>query len=378
MQDIKPGRYWYVIHDKYFTFGFLNMTIKTMTIKQIKHFITDSLTKSFGFTPDNEAVDSVELTNKKGAKLNVVNYGATVTALKIPLKKGALVDVVLGFDTLDNYINSFDLESAPYLGATVGRFAGRIKNAVFNLNGKTIHLNKNNKNNSLHGGKIGFSQNIWEIKNVNEGENPSMTLAYFSPANEENYPGDLSIELTYTLSEENELIIEYKAAATEDTVVNLTHHSYFNLDGHNSDVSEQELTVNSTKMLEASDENTPTGRFLNLANSPFDFSQPKKCPSKIDNTFVLENEDEFAASLFSKKNNLRMLVYTNQPAVQIYVGGNCFNKIKGKEDADYHSLSGICFETQNFPDAPNHHHFPSAILKKGEIYYHKTIYKFEI
>jgi aldose 1-epimerase len=340
--------------------------------------MTDSLIKFFGFALENEVVNSVELTNKKGAKLNVVNYGATVTALKIPLKNGVIVDVVLGFDTLDNYINSFDLESAPYLGAIVGRFAGRIENAVFNLNGKTIHLNKNNKNNSLHGGKIGFSQKIWKIKNVNEGENPSVTLTYFSPANEENYPGDLSIELTYTLSGENELILEYKAVTTEDTVVNLTHHSYFNLDGHDSDVSEQELTVNSQRILETTDENIPTGRFLNLANSPFDFSQPKKCPSKIDNTFVLENENEFAALLFSKKNNLKMSVYTNQPAVHIYVGGNCFNKIKGKENGDYHSLSGICFETQNFPDAPNHENFPSSILRKGEIYYHKTIYKFEI
>ncbi len=199
------------------------------------------ITKSFGLTPNNKAVNSVQLTNKNGAKLNVVNYGATVTALKIPLKNGKLLDVVLGFDSLDNYINSFDLEGAPYLGTTVGRFAGRINNAVFDLNEKTIQLNKNNNNHSLHGGKSGFSQKIWKIKYVNEGKNPSMALTYFSPANQENYPGDLSIELTYTLSEENELIIEYEATATEDTIVNVTHHSYFNLDGHHSDILDQEL-----------------------------------------------------------------------------------------------------------------------------------------
>lgn len=336
------------------------------------------ITKSFGLTPNNKAVNSVQLTNKNGAQLNVVSYGATVTALKIPLKNGDLLDVVLGFDSLDDYINSFDLEGAPYLGATVGRFAGRINNAVFDLNEKTIQLNKNNNNHSLHGGKSGFSQKIWKIKYVNEGKNPSVALTYFSPDNQENYPGDLSMELTYTLSEENEFIIEYRATATEDTIVNLTHHSYFNLDGHQFDVLDQELMVNSRKILETTDENIPTGRFLNLADSPFDFSQPKKCPSKIDNTFVLENEDKLAASLFSKKNNLKMSVFTNQPAVHVYVGGSCSNKIKGKENADYHSLSGICFETQNFPDAPNHEHFPSAVLRKGELYYHKTIYKFEI
>lgn len=331
----------------------------------------------FGVMADGKVVNSYELTNKRGAKLKVINYGATVTSLKIPLKSGEMVDVVLGFDTLENYINSFDLESAPYLGATVGRYAGRINNATFNLNGEIIHLDKNNNGHSLHGGKDNFSKKVWEVKNVNEGCSPSITFSYLSPANEGNYPGDLSVELTYTLSENNELIIEYNAQTTEDTVLNLTHHSYFNLDGHDSSVSEQELIVNSHKMLETTTENIPTGRVLNLENNAFDFNQPKPCPSKIDNTFVIEKENELAASLFNKKNNLRMSVYTNQPGVHIYVGGNCFNTIKGKENANYHALSGICFETQNFPDAPNHEHFPSSVLKKGEVYHHKTIYKFQ-
>lgn len=331
----------------------------------------------FGLMPSGEVIDSCELINKNGMQLNVINYGATITSLKMPLKNGEIVDVVLGFDTLEAYIESFNLESAPYFGATVGRFAGRIKDGAFSLNGKNFQLNKNNNNHSLHGGNGNFSQKVWKIENVNEGKNPSVTFSYFSPNNEENYPGELSVELTYTLSEENELIIEYKANTTEDTIVNLTHHSYFNLDGHQSDISEQELIVNSEKMLETTDENIPTGRFLNTANSSFDFSQPKKCPSKIDTTFVLEKENEFSASLFNKKNNLKMAVYTNQPGVHIYVGGNCFNAIKGKENADYHSLSGICFETQNFPDAPNHEHFPNSVLKKEETYHHKTIYKFQ-
>ena len=339
--------------------------------------MADSVVELFGFVANGGAVDSYELTNQNGMQLKVINYGATITSLKMPLKNGKIVDVVLGFDTLDAYIKSFDLEGAPYFGATVGRFAGRINNGTFNLNGKIFHLNKNNNTHSLHGGNIGFSQKVWKVENVNEGENPSITLSYLSPDNEENYPGDLSVALTYTLSEENELIIEYKANTTQDTIVNLTHHSYFNLDGHESDISEQELIVNSEKMLETTNENIPTGRFINTANSSFDYSKPKKCPSKIDNTFVLEKEDEFAASLFNKKNNLKMTVYTNQPGVHIYVGGNCFNAVKGKENADYHSLSGICFETQNFPDAPNHEHFPSSVLKKEEAYHHKTIYEFK-
>lgn len=348
-----------------------------MKIKQISHLKDSSIMELFGILADGEVVDSCELTNENGMQLKIINYGATATSLKIPLKNGEIVDVVLGFDTLEAYLKSFDLESAPYFGTTVGRYAGRINKGVFSLNGNLIHLNKNNNANSLHGGNIGFSQKKWEIKNVKEGKNPSITLAYFSPDGEENYPGGLSVEITYMVSEENELIIEYKAISTEDTVVNLTHHSYFNLDGHDSDILEQELIVNSQKMVETTSENIPTGRFLELDNNPFDFNKPKKCPSKIDNTFVLEKENEFAASLFNKNNNLKMSVYTNQPGVHIYVGGNCFNTIKGKENANYHALSGICFETQNFPDAPNHEHFPSSVLKKGEVYYHKTIYKFQ-
>ena len=338
---------------------------------------TCSLIKLFGYMPDGAVVNSCELTNKNGIQLKVITYGATITSLKIPLKNGAFLDVVLGFDTMEAYLNSFKLKSAPYFGATVGRYAGRINNSTFSLNGKSIDLNNNNNGHSLHGGNIGFSQKKWEIKNVTEGENPSITLSYYSPDGEENYPGDLSIDLTYTLSEENELIIEYVATTSEDTAINLTHHSYFNLDGHNSNILEQDLSINSNKILETNDHNIPTGQFLNLENNLFDFNQAKKCPQTIDTTFVLNDGKEFLASLFSPKNNLKMLVFTNQPAVHIYVGGNCFNAIKGKENADYFHLSGICFETQNFPDAPNHDHFPNAVLRKDEVYQHKTIYKFQ-
>ena len=333
--------------------------------------------KSFGLMLNGDAIDSFELNNESGMQLTVINFGATITSLKIPTKNGEIVDVVLGFDNLEGYLKSFDLESAPYLGATVGRFAGRINNGTFCLNGKTINLNKNNANHSLHGGNIGFSQKNWKVKELNNGKNPSITLSYLSPDGEENYPGDLSVDLTYTLSEENELIIEYVATTSEDTIINLTHHSYFNLDGHDATILEQELAIDSYGILEANDQNIPTGRLLNLENKDFDFTQAKKCPQTIDNTFVLNKSQTENASLFSPKNNLKMSVYTNQPAVHIYVGGNCFNTIKGKEGADYHSLSGICFETQNFPDAPNHEHFPSAVLKKEGEYVHKTIYKFQ-
>jgi len=339
--------------------------------------MSNNTMKLFGLTPSEEIIELFELSNKNGMKLTIINYGATVVSLKMPLKTGVIVDVVLGFDNLEAYLKSFQLKSPPYFGATVGRFAGRINNSVFNLNGKAFLLNKNNNNHSLHGGMENFSQKVWKVENITDGKDPSITLSCLSPAGEENYPGDVVVKLTYTLSEKNELIVEYQANTSEDTIMNLTHHSYFNLDGHKSDILDQELMVNSNKSLETTQENIPTGNFLNNTNSSFDFSSPKKCPSEIDTTFVLDNREEFAASLFNKNNMLKMTVYTDQPGVHIYVGGNCFNEVKGKENADYHPLSGICFEAQNFPDAPNHENFPSSILKKEECYHHKTIYKFQ-
>ena len=202
-------------------------------------------------------------------------------------------------------------------------------------------------------------------------------LEYVSPSNEENFPGQLTTQVTYTLTKENELKVDMMAISNRDTIINLTQHTYFNLDGHSEGVVNQELFVNANKTLETNIDNIPTGKFFEIARSPFDFSLPKECPTKIDNTFVLNDNLKEAAILFSKKNSLKMSVFTNQPAVHIYVGGNCFNQIRGKENASYHPLSGICFEAQNFPDAPNHEHFPNPVLKKGESYNHKTIFKFE-
>jgi len=326
----------------------------------------------------NTAVNtSYELTNKNGAILKVIPFGATVTSLKIPLKNGKFVDVVLGFDTVEGYEESFQLDGSPYMGATVGRYAGRINEGKFELNGKKYQLAINNGPNSLHGGIENFSKKTWNVDAVTTGENPSITLSYVSAANEENYPGELSVSLTYTLSEENELILEYKATTTEDTIINLTHHSYFNLDGHQSDVSGQDLVVHAQKVVETREDCIPTGNILEVADTFFDYRTAKKCPKSIDNTFVVENNNEVKATLFSPLTNLKMDVYTDQPGVHIYVGGNCGPDLKGKENTTYHALSGICFETQNFPDAPNHANFPNAILKKNDIYTQKTTYKFE-
>ncbi|MES2410672.1 MAG: aldose epimerase family protein [Bacteroidota bacterium] len=348
--------------------------------------ITPSINaKLLGLLADEGEVFSHTLFNKKGAELSVMNYGATITSLKIPLKNDEKIDVVLGFETLEDYINSFDLPSPPYFGTVVGRFAGRINNAQFSLNGKRYFLNKNHGDHNLHGGMLGFSRKLWKVISLTSEENPSITLEYVSQHNEENFPGELTVRVTYTLTEENELKASFTATTTEDTIVNLTQHSYFNLDGHSNEITNQKLIVNATKILETNNELIPTGNFVALKNHPFDYTEAKPIPTSIDNTFVLEPEpkangaklNKNAATLSSEKNKLKMSVITNQPAVHIYVGGNCFSKINGKGNTIYHPTSGICFETQNFPDAPNHAHFPNSILEKGEQYNHQTTFKFE-
>ena len=329
------------------------------------------IVQSFGFLPDGKEVLCYTLFNKNGFEFSVINYGATITSLKIPVDEN-MVDVVLGFERLEDYINSYYLSSPPYFGTTVGRFAGRINNAEFQLDGKRNLLNKNHGKHNLHGGFLGFSRKVWK---VTDSTSELITLEYVSPNKEENFSGELTIQVTYTITNENELKIKYTAKTTVDTIVNLTQHSYFNLDGHSNDITSQKLLVNSDKILETNEELIPTGEFSSLDNHPYDFSSKKKFSAGIDTTFVLKGK--FAATLYSKKNKIKMTVSTNQPAVHIYVGGNCFNKIKGKENTDYHTQSGICFETQNFPDAPNHSHFPSSVLKKGEEYNSHTTFKFE-
>jgi len=330
--------------------------------------------KSFGFLPNGKEVFCYTLSTKTGMELDVINYGASLVSLKIPLENGNKVDVILGFESLSDYVNSFSLSNAPYFGAIVGRYAGRINQAQFPLNDKEISLTKNHNLHQIHGGLGGFSKAFWEVISINSN---SITLEYCSENGEENYPGEVVTQITYALTEDMELKVSMQAKSNQDTIINLTQHSYFNLEGHSDTIENQELLVHATETLETTSENIPTGNYISLNGHKYDFSIPKKCPTTLDNTFVLNKDKEVAATLFSRKNNLKMSVFTNQPAVHIYVGGNCFNQIKGKENVAYHPLSGICFEAQNFPDAPNHEHFPSAVLKKGEEYLHNTLFKFE-
>lgn len=333
--------------------------------------------KLFGLMPNNEEIYSFELANKNGMKVQIINYGATVTSLQVPLSNGKLTDVILGFDTLESYLESYALPTPPYFGTTVGRYAGRINKASFTLNDKTFELPDNNNGTTLHGGNFGFGRKVWEVTNTTSGKDSAITFSLLSEDSDENFPGELQVYLTYTLTEENELKLEYKATTTDDTIINLTNHSYFNLNGADSSVLDQELYIESVQIVETNEHNIPTGQLITLEDHEFDFRTPKKCPFPIDTSFVVHSETDVIAKLISSKNNLQMSVYTDQPIVHVYIGGNCFNQLKGKENVAYHSSSGICFETQNFPDAPNHKHFPNSVLRKGEEYRQRTVYRFE-
>ncbi|NEV93824.1 galactose mutarotase [Psychroflexus sp. YR1-1] len=326
--------------------------------------------------PKISSLRTYVLTSKTGMQLEVLNLGATITALKIPLRNHQSVDVVLGFDSPSDYINSFEYGQAPYFGAVVGRFAGRIRNAQFQLNDRTVQLEKNLGDHHIHGGKQGFSKHIWKVCSQTEGDEPSITFTLTSPHLDENYPGELKVEVRYTLTLANELDVYYKAISNADTLVNLTQHSYFNLDGYQGDVTDQQLKIKANKILETDEANVPSGQLNSLEDHPYDFSEFKPVPGQIDDAFVLDFENDLAAELRSKKNKLHMKVYTNQPCMQVYVGGQVDSKLTPKGQTGYHKTSGICFETQAFPDAPNHEGFPSALLKKEEVYRQHTKFQF--
>jgi aldose 1-epimerase len=349
-----------------------------MEKNHISHLTNESIAKLFGTLPDGTDVHEYTLTNGKGLTVDFISYGAAIRSLLVTGKNNVKTDVVLGFDTLESYTESYSLPSPPYFGAVIGRYAGRIANGSFSIDGEEHTLTKNLGNNTLHGGPMGFCRVVWEVKDVKQNaDSASITFTYTSPDGDEHFPGELVTEVTYTLTVDNEIVIDYVAKSSEDTVINLTQHSYFNLDGHKGDVLSQQLMVNSVVLLDITDDGIPTGNYIEAREKGYDFKTPSCCPAKIDNSFVLGTNAQPAATLASDKTGLKMTVTTDQPSVHIYVGGNCFGKIKGKQGVAYHPQSGICFETQNYPDAPNNANFPNAVLRKGETYIQKTTWKFE-
>ena len=313
----------------------------------------------------------------------ICNYGARVTKLNVPDKKGVTADVVLSFDTLEEITTK-----ETYFNATCGRFANRIKDAKFTLEGKDYKLAENNGPNSLHGGKEGFNMKVWDVKSISENE---IILHYLSPDGEEGYPGNLDVTLTYQLTDENELKIHYEAISDKTTVIGLTNHSYFNLKGAGEGLVHDHYLQLNADFHTALDEFTcPTGEVLKVDNSPYDFREPTLLADRIndpvfapnrvldDNWVIRRNQPGelvVAGYIYEPESGRKMEVITTQPGVQIYTA-NWVDKQIAKYGKQYEAQGAICLETQGFPASPNYPHFPSTVLRAGEKYDEWCIYKF--
>ena len=339
----------------------------------------------FGKTKDGAAVDLFTLTNANGMKAKIMTYGAILTELHVPDRQGRSDDVVLGFDDLESY-----LKGHPHFGATTGRVANRIAKGKFTLDGKEYTLAVNNGPNSLHGGLKGFDKVVWKAESKEASEGVAVQLTYVSPDGEEGYPGNLTTVVNYTLTNQNELRIDYKATTDKATPVNLTNHSYFNLAGPQSgDILGHELTLAADEYTPADDTLIPTGEIRSVKGTPLDFTKAATIGSRIaqvadktggyDHNFVLRGKGKslaLAARAYEPKTGRVMEMYTTEPAVQLYTGNFLDGKLKGKGGVMYQKHQAFCLEAQHFPDSVNHPEFPSVILRPGQTYTQTTVYKF--
>ena len=329
---------------------------------------------------DGKKVYLYTLTNKNGAQVKISNYGGTITSWVTPDNKGNKSSIVLGFNELKGY-----LAHPPYFGATVGRYGNRIANAKFTLNGKTYKLAANNGKNSLHGGLKGFDKVVWDAAPLADNT-PSLTINYLSKDGEEGYPGNLKVSITFSLSDDNELKIDYNAETDKATPVNLTNHSYFNLTGDPGN-----LILNHSVMIDA-DRYTPvdktlipTGELKPVKGTPFDFTTAHKVGERIDqveggydHNFVLNKKGSSSNKVVTVTDSLsgrRLEVYTDQPGIQFYTGNFLDGSFKTDDGKPIPKNGALCLETQHFPDSPNKPAFPSTILKPGEKYHTTTTYK---
>ncbi|WP_298148412.1 aldose epimerase family protein [Flavobacterium sp.] len=340
----------------------------------ISQFKSEIITSSFGLLADGREVFKHKISNANGYELNVSSYGAAITNLLIPISDSEKIDVVLGFDSAADYENSFSLPNAPYLGAAVGLYAGRIDQASFELNGKIVQLDQNHGPHQLHGGFKNLSNQIWNFDSEKSNEQ-QLVFNIVTKLNSANYNAEVSVTVSYVLTDDNAVKVRFTATPDQPTAINLTQHSYFNLDGDGRSVLSQKLKVFSESYLETKPDGIPTGKIVPTINTALNFTEVQNCPRSIDNTFTLAQP--LAAVLYSPSTKIKLTVFTNQPAVHIYVGGNCFNTLAGKNFANYGETSGICFETQNYPDAPNQKHFPNSIIQAHETYFHESIFQFK-
>lgn len=343
----------------------------------------------FGIMPDNKEVYSFILSNNNGMKVKIVNYGASIVSILVKDKHGNYNDVVLGYDCLEDYE-----KGDKYFGAVVGRCANRIANGIFNINGTEYTLCTNNDVNHLHGGKIGFNKVLWNVINF-DSESNCLQLSYDSLDGEEGYPGNIKVNVKYVLTEDNSLEIKYEAVSDKDTVVNLTNHSYFNLAGHNSgDVLNHMVSINADKFTVNNYKSIPTGEIRCVDGTPMDFRKFTRVGENIDSdyeqivlgngfdhNYVLNKSGhvlEKAAEIIEEESGRKLEVFTTMPGMQFYSANFLDGTDIGKGKTAYERRAGLCFETQYAPNAINMPQFKSTLLKAGEEYKEKTVYKFSI
>jgi aldose 1-epimerase len=343
-----------------------------------------NMTKKIFGEADGKQVFQYTLTNKNGMTVKILNYGGIVTHIIVPGKDGDMADVALGYDSLRQY-----LEDTPYFGALVGRYGNRIANGKFSLDGQTYTLATNNAPNHLHGGLKGFDKVVWDATDFIEPTKTGIVLTYLSKDLEEGYPGNLKVKVTYTLTADNELMIDYEAETDKTTIINLTHHSYFNLKGHgNGDILGHQMEIFADKFVPVDETLIPTGELLPVKGTPMDFNKPITIGKHIaevvggyDHCWVLNNYDgnvRLVARVTEPISGRVMKVMTDQPGLQFYSGNFLNGTNKGKGSTAYQKHFGFCLESEHFPDSPNQPKFPSVVLKPGEKYKTQTIYQFEV
>lgn len=312
----------------------------------------------------NPSKNFTQIVSKKGMKVTFCDFGAAITSIKIPLDS-QVIDVVLGFDHIENYQKSYELNAKPFLGAVVGLHAGRVNGGKYNSGEQTVQLEKNIGKHHLHGGTLNLSNQFWKLISQTEDK-----ITYSILVND----GKTQVTAIYHLK--NFCIqVTLTVQTKEEVLINLTQHSYFNLQGHDGDVTQLKMKINADRILETDNDLIPTGKMLEVKDTKFNFLELNNCPAEIDTSFVLNNLNRPAAILYNPINKLRMEVCTNQPTVHVYVGGACA-PLKAKGMVSYHNTSGICFEVQNYPDSPNHANFKNGIVLPEETYVNEIEYNF--
>ena len=332
---------------------------------------------------DGQEVMLFMLENKNGMKVDITNYGGIVTSIVVPDKNGDFENITLGFDDLQSY-----LDGHPYFGAIVGRYGNRIALGEFEIDGEKYTLAKNNGENHLHGGIVGFDKKVWDVESFKTDSEVGLMLHYLSPDMEEGFPGNLDVNVTYTLTNDNELKIGYKATIDKACPINLTYHGYFNLTGGERDVLSHEVMMNADKYVVVNENLIPTGELRDCENTPMDFSEFEAIGTRIDQTdggydhsYVLNKEGSelsLVAKVVEPESGRLMEVWTTEPGVQLYTGNFLDGTLTGKDGVVYNKQYGFCLETQHFPDSPNQPDFPNSILRPGEEYTQTTIYKFSV